>query len=234
MPRDAKRLDAAVDVTERSGDFTCSGVAWPATAPDPLSVIGRVTDPVAMTDLGGAFVELRKSSDDALVVMGAAATNGIFAFNVVTTGTAPAFYRKATLADHVDGYTYDPYAPFDTAHSSRGIYAPTPMGRDRYYAAAGIANDPAKATVLVEVVDCLELPVAGATVEAPGAIRIVYLDDGGAPNGSATSTSSSGIAIVLGARAGALDVTVHAGSVVFRPVPVTARANAFVYSSRLP
>jgi hypothetical protein len=233
-PGDAKRLDAAVDITELAGDFTCSGVAWPATSPDPLSIIGRVTDPVAMTNVGGAMVELHKTSDDALLVMGAAATNGIFAFNVATAGTAPAIYRKATLAGYLDGYTYDPYAPFDTSHSSRGIYTPTAASRDTFYAAAGIANDPARSTVLVEILDCIDLPVYGATVEAPGATRVIYLDDGGAPSGSATSTGSPGIAVVLGVPAGAIDITVHAGSVVFRARPVTARANAFVYSPRLP
>ncbi len=233
-PADAKHLDAAVDITELSGDFTCSGVAWPTTAPDPLSVIGRVTDPVAMSNVGGALVELHRTSDDALLVMGAAATNGIFAFNVATAGTAPALYRKATLAGHLDGYTYDPYAPFDTSHSSRGIYTPTPASRDTYYAAAGIPNDPARSTVLVEIIDCIDLPVYGATVEAPGATRIIYLDDGGAPSGSATSTGSPGIAVVLGVPAGVIDITVHAGSVVYRVLPVTSRANAFVYSPRLP
>ncbi|MBL0217968.1 MAG: hypothetical protein IPQ07_29325 [Myxococcales bacterium] len=233
-PGDAKRLDAAVDITELSGDFTCMGTAWPTTAPDPLSVIGRVTDPVTMANGGGATVELHKASDDALIVMGAAATNGIFAFNLATAGVAPTIYRKATLAGSVDGYTYDPYAPFDGSHAGRGIYAPTPASRDSYYTAAGLANDPAKGTVLVEIFDCLDLQVYGATIEAPGAAKIIYVDDSGAPSGTATSTGSPGIAVVLGAPPGPIAITVHAGSVVFRAWPVTSRANAFVYSPRLP
>jgi len=233
MPSDARRLDAAIDITELAGDFTCSGIAWPATAPDPLSIQGRVTDPVAMTNGGGATVEIHKTSDDSLLVMGAAATNGIFAFNLATAGVAPTIYRKATLAGHVDGYTYDPYAPFDGTHAGRGIFAPTTASRDTYYAAAGIANDPAKGTVLVEIFDCLDLQVYGATIEAPGAAKVIYLDDSGAPSASAMSTGSPGIAVVLGVPAGAIDITVHAGSVVYRAWPVTSRANAFVYSPRL-
>ena len=131
--------------------------------PIPLSVIARVTDPVNGANVGGAAVEIHKPSDDALLVMGTAATNGIFALNVATAGVAPAIYRKATLAGRLDGYTYDPYPPFDTNHPNRDIYAPTAANRDTYYAAAGIASDPAKSTVLVEIFDCLDLQVYGAT-----------------------------------------------------------------------
>ncbi len=41
-PGDAKHQDASIDVTELPGDFACNNVAWPATAPDPLSVQARV------------------------------------------------------------------------------------------------------------------------------------------------------------------------------------------------
>ena len=178
-PGDAKHLDAAIDITEYSGDFACNNVAWPATAPDPLSVIARVKDPVNGANVGGAAVEIHKPSDDALLVMGTAATNGIFALNVATAGVAPAIYRKATLAGRLDGYTYDPYPPFDTNHPNRDIYAPTAANRDTYYAAAGIASDPAKSTVLVEIFDCLDLQVYGATIEAP------------VPRRSSTSTTAA-------------------------------------------
>ncbi len=233
-PGDAKHLDAAIDITELSGDFACNGVAWPTTAPDPLSLVGRVTDPVGMTNVGGAAVEIRKRSDDSVIVMGDAATNGIFAFNVATAGTAPALYRKATLAGRIDGYTYDPYPPYDTNHSTRGIYAPTAANRDSYYTAAGIASDPARSTVFVEIFDCLDLQVYGATIEAPGAAKIIYLDDNGAPTASQLSTGSPGVAVALNVPAGAVDITVHAGSVVYRAVPVTSRANTFIYAPRLP
>jgi hypothetical protein len=234
LPGDAKRLDAAVDVTELGGDFSCAGVAWPTTAPDPLSVTGRVTDPVAMTNAGGAAVEIHKASDDSVLAMGAAASNGIFAFNLATAGAAPTIYRKATLAGHVDGYTYDPFADYDGSQSGRGIYAPTPASRDTYYAAAGIANDPTKGTVLVEILDCTRLPVYGATVMAPGIAKAIYLDDGGAPSATATATGSPGVVVLLGVPPGPIDVTIHAGSVVFRTWPIKSTANAFGYSPRLP
>jgi hypothetical protein len=233
-PGDAKHLDAAIDITELSGDFTCAGVAWPATAPDPLSLIARVKDPVGPVNVGGAAVEIHKRSDDSVLVMGTAAGNGIFALNVITAGTAPAIYRKATLAGRLDGYTYDPYPPFDTNHPQRDIYTPTAANRDTYYAAAGITSDPAKSTVLVEIYDCLDLQVYGATIEAPGAAKIIYLDDSGAPSASQFSTGSPGIAVALNVPAGAVDITVHAGSVVYRAVPVTSRANSFIYAPRLP
>ncbi|MBA3460205.1 MAG: hypothetical protein H0T46_09620 [Deltaproteobacteria bacterium] len=233
-PDDARRMDAAIDITELSGDFTCAGTAWPATAPDPLSVTGRVTDPVGMMNVGGAAVELRKTTDDSLIVTGTAATNGIFAFNVTTAGAAIPLYRKATLSGHLDGYTYDPYAPFDGNHSGRGIYAPTAANRATYYAAAGVTPDPTKATVLVEIFDCIDLQVYGATVEAPTAGKVIYFDDSGVPSGSATATGSPGIAMLLNVPPGPIDITVHAGSVVYRAVPITSRANAFIYTPRLP
>ena len=233
-PGDAKHQDASIDVTELAGDFACNNVAWPATAPDPLSVQARVKDPVSGATVVGAAVEIRKRSDDTVLVMDTSATGGIFAFNIATAGAAPAIYRKATLAGRVDGYTYDPYPPFDTNHPQRHIYAPTVANRETYYSAAGIASDPAKSTVLVEIFDCLDLQVYGATIEAPGAAKIVYLDDSGMPSSAQLSTGSPGIALALNVPVGATDIAVHAGSVVYRAVPVTSRANSFIYAPRLP
>jgi len=233
-PGDAKHLDAAIDITELSGEFTCAGVAWPTTAPDPLSLIARVKDSIGGVNVVGAAVEIRKRSDDTVLVMDTSATGGIFAFNIATAGTAPAIYRKATLAGHLDGYTYDPFPPFDTNHPQRHIYVPTAANRDTYYAAAGITSDPAKSTVLVEIFDCIDIQVYGATIEAPGAAKIIYLDDSGAPSAAQFSTGSPGIAVALNVPVGAADITVHAGSVVYRAVPVTSRANSFIYAPRLP
>lgn len=224
----------AIDVTELSGEFGCTTTPWPTTAPDPLSLIARVKDPVDAANVGNANVEIHKRSDDSVLVMGAAAANGIFALNVATGGMAPAVYRKATLPNHLDGYTYDPYPPFDTNHPQRDIYAPTAASRNTYYAAAGITADPAKSTAMVEIFDCLDLQVYGATIEAPGAEKIIYLDDNGAPSAAQFSTGSPGIAIALNVPIGAIDITVHAGSVVYRAVPVTSRANSFIYTPRLP
>ncbi len=234
-PGDAKQLDASIDVTELSGDFTCATTAWPSTAPDPLSLIARVKDPVGATTVGGAAVEIHKRSDDSVLVMGTTtAMGGLYALNVATAGAAPTIYRKATLAGRLDGYTYDPYPPFDTNHPPRDIYAPTPANRATFYAAAGITADPAMSTVMVEIFDCLDLQVYGATIEAPGAAKIIYLDDSGAPSAAQFSTGSPGIALALNVPAGAIDIVVHAGSVVYRAVPVTSRANSFVYAPRLP
>ena len=233
-PGDAKHLDAAIDITELSGDFACNNVAWPATAPDPLSLIARVKDPVSAATVGGATVEIHKRSDDSVLVMGTATTGGLYALNVATGAVAPAIYRKATLAGQLDGYTYDPFPPYDTNHSNRDIYAPTAANRNTYYAAAGITADPAKGTVLVEIFDCLDLQVYGATIDAPGAAKVIYLDDNGAPSAAQFSTGSPGVALALNVPVGAVDITVHAGSVVYRAVPVTSRANSFIYAPRLP
>lgn len=234
-PTDAKHLDAAIDITELSGDFSCSATPWPTTAPDPLSLVARVKDPLDATNVGNANVEIRRRADDSLVVMGTSTSpQGIYAFNVATAGTPPVIYRKATISGRLDGYTYDPYPPFDTNHPQRHVYAPTPASRDALYAAAGVTPDPAKSTVMVEVFDCLDLQVYGATIDAPGAEKVVYLDDNGTPNSAQPSTGSPGIALVLNAPTGEATITVHAGSVVYRAVPVTNRANSFVYSPRLP
>lgn len=233
-PNDGKLPDSSHDGTELAGDFSCAGTAWPTTAPDPLSFTGRVTDPVTTNPAGPAAVELRRVADDGVLAMGTSTASGIFAFNVVTAGAAPKLYRKATLAGHVDGYTYDPFAVFDGNQSGRGIYAPVPASRDAYYQAAGLVADAAKGTVLVEILDCAGLAVAGATVDTGAAAGRVYLDDGGAPAAALAATSSVGTVVLLGVPAGALDVAVHAGSRTYRAWPISSRAGAFVYSPRLP
>ncbi len=223
------------DVPEVAGDFSCATTAWPTTAPDPLAVVGRVTDPVAMANVGNATVELRRKTDDMLLVSGGASGTGVFAFNLATGGTATAIVRKATLAGRLDAYTYDPFAVHDATTATRNILSVTATELDGWYQAAAVTRDAARGTLLVEVLDCAGIPVLGTTVTTTGAARALYFDDFMAPDAAATATSASGMVVLLNVPASmSADVTITAGSRTYRAWPVGSIAGAFTSSTRYP
>lgn len=231
---DAPYVDAAIDVPPLFGDFTCAGMARPTTAPDPLAMTGRVRDPVTSANVGGGTVSIHRISDDGSIVSGLASGTGVYALNVTTGGTALGTYRKAVVASRLDAYAFDPFPVHSSDYASLPIYSITQAEADGYYQAAGVAADPARGTILVEVVDCVGAPVVGVTVSAAGAIRTLYLDGAGLPAPSATATDGLGQVLVLGAPAGNVDVTVNAGDVEYRAWPVKSVANSLTFSPRYP
>jgi hypothetical protein len=223
------------DVPEVAGDFSCATTPWPTNAADPLAVIGRVVDPIAMSNIGNAAVEIRRKSDGMLLVSGNASGTGVFAFNLATGGNAQAIVRKATLAGRLDAYTYDPFAIHDATTATRNIPSLTAAELDGWYQTAGVTRDAARGTILVEVLDCAGLAVIGTTATTTGAQRALYFDDFMAPDAAATTTSASGMVALLNVPAAtSAEVTITAGSRTYRAWPVGSVAGAFTSSTRYP
>lgn len=99
-----------------------------------------------------------------------------------------------------------------------------------------VITDPAdpKPATPAEVITDLAPVEPSTAIDAPGAAKVVYLDDNGMPSATQLSTGSPGIALALNVPVGESSIAVQAGSVIYRAVPVTSRANTFVYSPRLP
>jgi hypothetical protein len=222
-------------------DFSCVGTAWPTTAPEPVVFSGTTDDPL-MGVVPGVQVEVRATADDALLGMGTSRTTqggptqpvGLYAISVASGGTAPTVYRKGTVADHVEGYAYDPTPTFEAARIQVPAISPANFGS--IYQAAGLTADPSLGTVEIYVRDCAGNNVVNATVEVPGAARVMYEDANTLTLVSplTTYTGVHGTAFAVAVPPGPIDITVRAGELTYRAWPIKVVAGAFTASTRLP
>jgi hypothetical protein len=215
------------------------GTAWPTTAPDPLVFSGTTDDPLGGV-VPGVQVELRATADDTVLGTEMSRTTqggptqpvGLYAISVASGATAPTVYRKGTVADHVDGYAYDPTPTFDDTRLQ--VPAITPVNYGSVYQAAGLTADPSQGTVEILVRDCARNNVVNATVEVPGAARVMYESMLTLVSPSTTHTGVHGLAFAVGVPAGPIDITVRAGDVTYRAWPIKVVAGAFTATLRLP
>ena len=223
------------------GDFSCAGVPWPATAPDPLIVAGGITDDAGVF-LAGAAIEIH-AGDGALLAQATTSSGplmsakGKYSLNLPTGGAAPTIYRKASAAGYLDRYAFDAFPVFESYTVTEKVL--TQAGSDALYQAAGVTADPSKGSLYVELYDCnlpphASSPGPGITIEGPADAHVVYFDDNGQPDPSLTATSSYAGALILGATAGTVDIAVHAGAITYRPWPVQVFAGAWTTSLRHP
>jgi hypothetical protein len=215
-------------------DFSCQAAPWPTTAPDPLTVQGVVYPSGGGTFLQGAQVEVRSMAGDALLGSATTIAGGRFEMAVATGGVAPVLYRKAAFAGYLDAYSIDAVPVSDQVRAMGGIGMSTPDQLAALYQRLGLTVDPAAGTVTVPVLDCGGNPVRNAVVEAPTAVSVAYTGSDGFPDRQLTATGNVPTAIVFGAPAGELDITVRAGDVTYRPWPTKVVANATTGAVRLP
>jgi hypothetical protein len=215
-------------------DFSCQATPRPTTAPDPLIVQGVVYPSGGGAFLAGAQVEAHSMVGDALLGSATSITGGTFEISVATGGVAPVLYRKATLAGYLDAYGVDAAPVSDQVLGMRGIGMSTPAELAAVYQRVGLTADPAAGTVVVPIVDCGGNPVRNAVVEAPTAVAVAYMGSDGLPDLQLTATGNVPNAVVFGAPAGELDITVRAGDVTYRPWPAKVVANAITGAMRLP
>jgi hypothetical protein len=248
LAADASNVDVAIPaptcINGSSGalppcDFSCVGTAWPTTAPDPVVFSGTTDDPL-MGVVPGVQVEVRATADDTLLGMGMSRTSvsgptqpvGYYAISVASGGTAPTVYRKGTVADHVDGYVYDPTPTFDATRV--GLPAISPVNFGSIYQVAGLTADPSLGTVQIYVRDCARNNVIDATVEVPGAVRVMYENTNTLVSPLTSRTGVHGTAFAVAVPAGPIDITVRAGDITYRPWPIKVVAGAYTATLRMP
>jgi hypothetical protein len=232
-------LDSATPAP--SCDFSCTTVAWPTTAPDPVLRKGSVSGFAGTGPLGGANVEVRTVTGDALIGQtttgSGPSTLGKYTMSIATGGVAPTLYTKATMSGLLDGYEYDPYPTFEAAAPAFGhnVLVVDAATLDELYQQAGVDRDPAMGTIQMQALDCLERAVAGVTATVEDAV-VKYNSGAGGTIASpfAVATDSSATIWVFNAPTGPLDVTIHAGELTYRALTVGSFANSWSYALRLP
>jgi hypothetical protein len=223
-----------------SCDFSCAATSRPTAAPDPIMRSGSVREWRGTGVVSGATVEVRSAGDDTVLAttttMSGVSTAGRFTTSIATGGTAPALYVKIIAAGHLESYEYDPYPAFDADHAS-GLVALTATDSvvGALYQSAGLTHDAARGTLQLQVLDCAEHGVSGATVAvADTGVRYNSGAGGTTADPRAIATDSSATAWLLDAPAGSLDLTIRAGEVTFRSWKIVSYANAFTYAQRVP
>lgn len=223
-------------------DFTCAGVAFPTTAPDPLSHTGSVSEMLGPT-IGGATVEVRDAATDA--VLATATTNngasmvGRFTASIATGGIAPTLYRKIVVSGHPDAYSYDATPAYDAARAANSFsVSPTQAKIDGFYASAFVSHSAGLSLVQLQIQDCAGHGVSGAQVTLEGATKVLYNSGSGAkipdPSAAAIATDSTATAWIVDGPVGVLHPTITAGDMTYRDVALAGYADLYTYALRRP
>jgi hypothetical protein len=191
--------DAPVDAYD-GPDLACLGHPAPNTAPDPLSLDGKVfvVDHYQVTPFAGATLTVHRRSDDAVLATSTVtAADGTYALSAPTNGTALDAYLAVAAPGEV-AVRIDPGDPFTTGFFGLALVAPA-AEIARWYADAGATYSATAPTVITIAVDCNHASIAGATITvAPQAPLIYYNADHWDP----TATSSDkGYALLAPANA---------------------------------
>jgi hypothetical protein len=182
-------------------EFFCAGLPSPVTASDPVTLAGTLSDVVATNPISGATISARRRSDDVLLDSDTTTAAGEFSLSSTTGGVPLDAYLAMTATGYPASFVY-PTDPLTADELNFGARALTSSNLNLAYLLSGVVHASGTGTTVVLVVDCLGVPIEGATVAfVPSAGALRYLV-GGVPSNSATSTDASGAALGLNAPAG--------------------------------
>ena len=204
-------IDAAPGTPDAATGATlgaCPGVTS-GSAPANLTIAG-VTESVGFSGpapAGGIKVTaFSTTSATALASMTSADTTGDFSLSVATGGTSIDGYLLGQVSGSLDTYVFP---PAELSASLAGVpvitIATTILGA--LGGLSGVTQDNTKGVTLVAVLDSSGNPVSGAVVTSSPASTVRYSGNNGTPSSSATSTNTDGVAYMLNATPGCVNVT---------------------------
>lgn len=213
------------------GPFTCVGESRPTTAPETVHFKGKVFDgqntsgiilsPIDLQNPPG--MTIRSTSTDLA---------GEFSFDLTTQGVpVVGFNLHATAATYVDSY-YFPPRPI-AADVDVGIVLVSSVEKSSIFSAAGLTETTGDGHVLLRISDCLDVPVAGATLTSSPANTVRYFTSL-TPSPTSTETDGAGVAMVANLPPGKATLTATAQGHVYPPVEVTIVAGAFTVTDLQP
>ncbi len=215
----AVNIDAASSVPDAStgepdampADLSCLGNPVPTDAPATVTLSGQVVaiDLGGQTPVEGAIVELRRASNDRILddnKPGGTPADGAYSLTGRTRGTPLEAYLHSEADGLVTSRLYPPVAVFTDVPM-----VPLPMFDPIIIGFLSPDQEADKGIIVLLVLDCSGMPVAGATVmSTPEAGDIVYADDQGIPDDAATATGAAGLAYLINVPAGTVTVNATA------------------------
>jgi len=203
--------------------FECLGAPIPTTAPATIVVSGQIrANALSPNALGGAIITAFRVGVTDSIAVATSNTPGFYSLSITTGGTPVNGYLRVTHSGQVDTYAYPSRPLF--ADLATNVLMPTSNELAFLGAAVGVTQAAGNGFIGVIVKDCDGATIAGATVftTPPGTVRY---NSGSTPSGSATSTSSDGVAYLFNVPAGNVIVQSNAGGNVLRSHTVNARAD---------
>jgi hypothetical protein len=202
--------------------FGCVNDPLPTTAPALVTVNGAIRKgALSPQPVSGAIITAYRIGAPDTIAADTSNTPGDYIISITTGGTPVNGYLKVTASGQLDTYAY-PSRPL-AANLTTNVLMPTQNEIDFLGVAVGVTQSASNGFIGVVVKDCFGATVAGATVTTTPAGTVKY-NSAGAPSGSATSTSTDGVAYVFNVPAGDVTVKANGGGETLRQHVVTARA----------
>jgi len=213
------------------GPFTCIGQSPPVSAPAIVHLTGTVVDPLNRQPVIGAGVELQTAPGTTVTSIFTDG-NGRFSFDLNTQGVpAVGFDLYAHQISFVDSYYFPPRPISGDVDTQISLL--TMSESSTLFTTAGLTQATGDGNVLLSINDCIEPPLAGATLSSMPAGTVRYFTSV-TPSQTATATDAAGVAMVANLPPGKAKLTAMAQGHTFAPLEVSIVANAFTVTELQP
>lgn len=212
--------------------FACAGAPLPASASEPVVLGGVVstTGSGGTTNVASATVSAFRTGNSTALVSGTSTASGAYSLSIPTGNLPVDGYLAATKASYLDTYVYPSEPAAKDGNLDVSMLTSSTFGFLQTF--AGVSQNAAKGVVIVQVVDCNDAPIAGATVSSTPGGTVRYLS-GGTPSSSATSTDADGVAFIFNVGPGDVAIAASATGGSFRSHTVNARASSAITATRI-
>ena len=216
-------LDAFVPQDSPPGPFGCLGQPVPTGAPDPVTLSGTaqtLSGTSAVPASGVAITALK--GDGSTLASATTDSSGAYSLSLPTGGHALDVHLSATKSGDRPTALY-PATKLYMNTDAGLILIISQSDFDFVAQLSGENQSSSKAAIGMAVVDCEGNTLAGATVTTNPPGDVVYVS-GGQPDTNATSTDSSGVALVFNVPAGDVTVAATVNGMTLRSHSVNAAA----------
>ncbi len=214
--------DAFVPQDSPPGPFGCLNHPVSMFAPDPI-VIAGVADTVSGTSIVTASGVTVVAEDDNGTALGSAVTDGsgTYSISVSTGGKSEDIHMQGTHSGDRDT-TLFPATAFYESSSNADIVIISQDDFNLIAEFSGVTQDASNGAVGVVVLDCDGNTLSGAVVSIPGGDVVYVMND--QPDTSATSTDTTGVALVFNVPPGSATLSATVGGMTLRSHTIQAAA----------
>lgn len=215
--------DAFVQRDAPAGPFGCLGQPIPSGAPDRVTLGGmaQTLNGTTLVPASGVTVAAL-DADNASITSAVTDGSGAYSLSLATGGHPLDMYLRASLSGDRDTTLFPPTALYEDSNAGY-ILIVTQSDFDFAAQLSGVTQSSSKGVVGIDVIDCAGHALAGATVSTSPGGTVVYVSNG-MPDTSATSTDTSGVAIVFNVPAGEVTVSATVNGMTLRSHAVNAIA----------
>jgi hypothetical protein len=205
-------------------DFSCSGATLPTSAPATITITGQTFDEgQTATPLGGVAVAAFSRSGT-MLAMTTSDSMGNFTLSIATLGAPVDGYLRGTKSGYRETNVW-PAVPWSASTNVGEVALLQPLTETLLAALVGISIDQMKGQIFVNISDCKDINISGATGSSSPAGSNTFYIAGGTPSTTATSTDSEGSLLIANVPAGNATISAQSGTQALRNVVVVSKAN---------